>query len=657
MANDLNPFPTGGGGGGGPTQDFRVAKLTTPLGKDVLLLVKFEGEEGVGKLFEFRIEALSDQRDIDFDGAIGQNCAVTFSSQNQLRTWSGILTEARWLGPRNDRFAYSLVLRPWLWLLSKTTDCRIFEDKDVKQIIRQVLSDRGFTKVADTCTESYQKIPYCVQYRETDLNFVLRLMEQYGIFYYFDYFVDDHQLVLADSRSSLVDVDGLSTLPFIPLDGPDRRERECVSNWVAGRRFRTGKVELKDYDYEKPSAKLLSDANGNAKYTHGDMEFYDYPGKYKEQGDGDKFAKIQVEAEQAQDQHRWAQGDAPSLTPGGLTTLKGQVKPSEDQQYLVLGCTHGLFTEHYRTGDGKMPEQIYKGVYEFLPVDKPYRMPIETPKPYIRGIQTAKVVGKSGEEIDVDDQGRILVQFYWDRKKMQSCRVRIAQTWSGKNWGAIFIPRIDMEVVVEYLEGNPDRPLVTGCVYNGDNKVPYPLPDEKTKTGWKTDSTKGHGGYNEIVFEDKKGSEDIRIHAQKDMDTTIENDYTISVGDKETRTIGEVFMPPMGSPSRETTIKMGDDSLTIVMGNQILNINLGSQTITVMQSIMTSANLGITDVVLASSVAITPAAISVTAPVINLTALGMINLTAPLISLKGVVNVTGPMLVTAPPVVKPPGAP
>ena len=603
------------------------------------------------------MEALSDERDINFDGAIGQNCCVTYYSHTQERNWNGVLTEARWLGPRNDRFSYSLVLRPWFWLLSKTTDCRIFEDKDVKEIIKQVFSDRGFTKFQDKCTESYPKIHYCVQYRETDLAFICRLMEQYGIFYFFDHSADDHQLIMADSRSSLQEVKGLSTLPYIPLAGADRRMEEHVETWSSGRRFRTGKVELKDYDYEKPSAKLLSDANGTAGYTHSDMEFYDYPGKYKEQGDGDKFAKIQLEAEQALDNHRWAEGDGPSLQPGGLTTLDGQLKPSENVQYMVLTCTHGLYTELYRSGDGNMPDQIYRGLYEFVEADKPYRMPIETPKPYIRGIQTAKVVGKDGEEIDVDEQGRILVQFYWDRKKMQSCRVRIAQTWSGKNWGAIFIPRIDMEVVVEYLEGNPDRPLVTGCVYNGDNKVPYPLPDEKTKTGWKTDSSKGHGGYNEIVFEDKKGSEDIRVHAQKDMDTTIENDYTISVGDKETRTIGEVFMPPMGSPSRETTIKMGDDNLTIVMGNQNININLGSQTITVMQQIMTSANLGITDVVLASSVAITPAAISVTSPVINLTAMGMINLTAPLIALKGVVNVTGPLLVSAPPIVKPPGAP
>lgn len=632
-----------------PTQDTRVAKLATPLGKDKLVLVKFEGEERVGQLFEFRIEALSDERDIDFDGAIGRNCSVTYSSHGQDRIWSGVLTEARWLGPQNDRFSYSLVLRPWFWLLSKTTDCRIFENKTVKEIIKQVLSDRGFTNIRDKLTENYKQIEYCVQYRETDLAFICRLMEQYGIYYFFDHAEDDHALVMADSRSSHSPAPGLATLPFIPLDGRDRRAREHVQSWVAGRRFRSGKIELKDYDYQKPSAKLLSDANASAGYSHGSMEVYDYPGKYTEQDDGDRFAKVQLEAEQALDQRRWGQGDASSLVPGSLTTLTDAIKPSENTQYLVLGATHTLYSEFYSTADGSAPEQMYEGLYEFLPADRPYRMPIETPKPFIRGIQTAKVVGKQGEEIDVDDQGRILVQFYWDRKKMQSCRVRIAQVWSGKQWGGIFIPRIDMEVVVEYLEGNPDRPMVTGTVYNGDNKVPYSLPDNKTKAGWKSDSSKGHGGYNEIVFEDKKGSEDIGVHAQKDLDVVVLN--------KETRTIGESFMPPMGSPSRETTLKMGDDSLTIQMGNQNINIDLGSQTITVMQMITRSSLMGVTETVIMSSVALTPASISLTSPVINLTALGMINLTAPLINLKGVVNITGPLLVSAPPIVKPPGAP
>jgi type VI secretion system secreted protein VgrG len=621
-----------------PTQAERLAKLKTPLGEDHLLLVRFHGTEHMSELFEYTVEALSVDRDVDFDGAIGRNCSVTLEVYGTQRTFDGILVEAQWLGPRNDFFAYRLVLRPWYWLLSRTTDCRIFEKKTVVEIIKQVFADRGFNDFDDKTTQSYPQIEYCVQYRESDLAFTSRLMEQYGIYYFFDQTGDRHKLIMADSRSSHHPAPDLATLPYIGLDGSDRRAVQHVHEWTADRKFRTGKVELKDYDFIKPNAKLLSDAKGNAGYAKADMEFYDYPGLYFDQDKGDRFAKVQLEAEQALDQRRFALGHAPSLAPGGLTTVEDQVKPSENIQYLVLGATHEIVNEDYRSGGSSQPAQAYQGSYEFLPSDRPFRALLKTPRPHIHGIQTAKVVGKSGEEIDVDEYGRILVQFYWDRKKMQSCRVRVAQVWAGKNWGGIYTPRIGMEVVVEYLEGNPDRPLVTGCVYNDDNKVPWDLPSNKTQSGWKTDSSKGHGGYNQIMFEDKKGAEDIQVHAQKDLDTTVLN--------KQTETIGENFLPPMGSPSRDVTLKNGDDNLTLEMGNQQVNINLGSQTTTVMQAITTSSMMSITDSVIISSIDINPGAISITAPVINLTGMATINLTAPIINITGVVNLTGMLNIT-----------
>ena len=615
------------------TQDERTARLTTPLGTDTLVLVRFNGTERMSDLFEFTIDALSSERDLDFDGAIGRNCSVELSAYGGKRDFNGVLVEARWQGPKNDNFSYRLVLRPWFWLLSRTTDCRIFENKTVLQITKQVFSDRGFNDFQDKTTQSYPEIEYCVQYRETDLDFVCRLMEQYGIYYFFEHSSDKHMLVMADAKSSHQAVPGLASLPFIALAGSDRRAREHVHIWTAGRQFRTGKVELKDYDYMKPSAKLLSDAKGTAGYSKSDMEFYDYPGRYTEQDKGDKFAKVQLEAEQAMDQRRYAAGPAPSLFPGGLTTLEEQIKPSENIQYLVLGATHTIVTESYRSGAEALPDQLYEGTYEFLPADRPFRAPLLTPRPFVHGPQTAKVVGKSGEEIDVDKEGRILVQFYWDRKKMQSCRVRIAQSVSGKAWGGIFIPRIDQEVVVEFLEGNPDRPMVTGTVYNGDNKVPYSLPDNKTKHGWKTDSSKGHNGYNEIVFEDKANSEEIGIHAQKDLNLVVLN--------SETREIGQNFMIPMGSASRSTTLHMGDDELKIETGNQNVSIT-GSQSTDVMMQITTGAMLAHTLTCgPTTSISMTPASLSDTSPVINITGMATVTVTAPIINLVGIVNVTG----------------
>jgi type VI secretion system secreted protein VgrG len=270
-------------------------------------------------------------------------------------------------------------------------------------------------------------------------------------------------------------------------------------------------------------------------------------------------------------------------------------------------------------------------------------LPQVTPKPRIYGIQTAKVVGQKGEEseeISTDEHGRIWVQFFWDREPKLTCPIRIAQVWASKKWGGIFIPRIGMEVVVEFLEGDPDRPLVVGVVYNGDNKVPYDLPSNKTMAGLKSDSTKGGNGYNEFVFEDKKGSEDIRMHAEKDHDVTVKN--------AETHTIGETFMPPKGSASRSATLKSGDDSLTIEMGDRSVTIPMGSQT--------TTAMITITHTVGATAVTLTPAAKSVASPVINHTAETVINHTAgatinhtaPIINLTGVVLINGMIPVTIP---------
>jgi len=256
-----------------------------------------------------------------------------------------------------------------------------------------------------------------------------------------------------------------------------------------------------------------------------------------------------------------------------------------------------------------------------------------TPKPRVLGIETAKVVGKKGEdseEISTDENGHIWVQFYWDREPQKSCPIRVAQCWSGKQWGEQHIPRVGMEVVVEFLEGDPDRPLVTGCVYNGDNKYPYDLPGNKTQSGWKSDSSKGHNGYNELMFEDKKGSEVVRFHAQKDLDSVIENDETRKVGNNQTGTVVN---------NRSWTIQQGNDTIEVQLGNQTITIDAGTQTVDAMQGITLSVCMGL------STIQITPASISIISPEIDLTAETTINITAPVINLTGVVNVLGGLTV------------
>jgi len=617
-------------------QDTRFAELRTPLGKDVLVLVRFDATEGLSELFEYRIEALA-AKEVDLDAILGRPCSVTVKLYGKERHFNGIAVEAQWTGVRQEHHVYRLVLRPWLWLCSRTSDCRFFQDKTASEIIQEVWRDRGFNDFRANLNESYPKLEYCVQYRETDLAFVSRLMEQHGIYYFFEHTSDKHTLVMADSMSSHQAVPGLGQIDFIALGNSERRDRQHIYHVVSERRFRTGKVELNDYYELTPNADLKADKKGTARYNKSDMEFYDYPGKYKKKSDGEKYAKVVLEAEQALDERRHTGGNAVNLFPGGTTKLQGHHKTSENKDYLVVRCSHLYVAEHYRSGTGAA-EEDYSGNFEFLPKEnKVFRAPIVTPKPLIHGIQTAKVVGKQGEEIDVDEHGRILVEFFWDRKKKQSCRIRVAEVWASKKWGGQFIPRVGMEVVVEFIEGDPDRPLVTGAVYNGDNKHPYELPANKTQSGVKSDSSKGGGGYNQVMFEDKKNSEEIDLHAQKH--------YKLKILDTETREIGERFTSQIAGPnSRKTTLLRGDDDLKIATGNQNVTIAMNqtstigmnrtttittSDTTTVGTTITITAGTSLTLICGGSIISMTPASISLVSSTINMAA-GAVNIAAPL---------------------------
>jgi type VI secretion system secreted protein VgrG len=626
------------------TQDGQLGELITPLGKDVLVLQKFDGTEGLGELFQFTVDALSERENVDFDKALGQSCTVKLKTyENKTRVFDGILTQAQWIEKVEDYYHYRLVLRPWFALLGYKADCRIFLDKNVKDIIKDVFMKAGFGDYEFKTTGDYETIPFCVQYRETDLAFCCRLMEHFGIYYFFKFAEGKHTLVLADSRSSHEANADAPNLPYSPLGTRELDMEQRLGGWTAQRRFSTGKVQFNDYDYLKPPKKLLAPNEASSQYAHSKLEVYDYPGKYDEEIKGQKLSKFRLEAEQCLDHRRLVDGDAPSMFSGCLVTVEKHPTSSENREYLVVRCNHTYGSQQYRVASGRAPTEIYRGVYEFLPSEIPFRMLPQTPKPRIHGIQTAKVVGKKGEEneeISTDEYGRIWVQFFWDREPKLTCPIRVAQVWAGKKWGGIFIPRVGMEVVVDFLEGDPDRPLVVGAVYNGDNKVPYDLPGNKTVAGWKSDSSKGGNGYNELIFEDKKGSEEIRMHAERDHNVTIRN--------AQAHTIGEIFTPPKGSPSRTTTLTNGDDQLTIQLGDQTISIPMGSQS--------TTAMLTITHTVGATTVTLTPASKSDESPilnrsaeaVINDTAGATVNITAPLINLNGMVLINGMMPVLVP---------
>ncbi|MGO9423712.1 type VI secretion system Vgr family protein [Roseiarcus sp.] len=578
------------------SQDAQQGKLTTPLGKDVLGLARFSAIEGLSELFEIRIEAASKQANLDFSSALGLGATIEFTTQdNQTRYFHGLMTEARWAGTQEDLYLYQMVLRPWLWFLTRTSDCKIFAQMTAIAIIKQVFSDRGFSDYRDATTGSPPTLEYCVQYRETDFNFVCRLMEQFGVYYFFEYADGKHTLVLADAKSSHSDAPGLSTVDYNPVDNAGRRESQYIETWSLGRRAQSGVFVLKDYPYKAPSTNLLAQKQGAGGYGHDSMEMFDYPYAYVDtegnnfqvQSVGENLAKYKLEAAQSLDQRRSSMGAAASLFPGALVTLQSHPDSGENQEYLVTHCTHDFEEEGFRSGADA--DLGYTGNYEMTPSSRQFRAPLVTRKPEIVGVQSALVIKKDGgPEIDVDSLGRILVQFYWDRQSKPSRRVRVAQIWAGANRGALFTPRVGDEVLIQYEEGDPDRPIVVGSVYNGQNTVPMTLPDKQVKSGILTLSSTGGSGYNMFLFDDTAGSEKVKLRAQKDLmfkalndeKRDIVHDQTENVGNNETINVG--FPVGSGPP--------GSGNLTLNVLNKV-TINVGPQGQPMTQLIMDTSSI------------------------------------------------------------------
>ncbi|MBN9454857.1 MAG: type VI secretion system tip protein VgrG [Bosea sp.] len=573
-------------------QENSTASFSTPKGKDEFTIIKFEATEALSELFTYNIEAASKTENADLQSIMSEKCAIKFTLKNKSeRVLNGTLVDAQWLGQQDDLYIYRFTLKPWLWLLSQRADCRIFKNKTALDIIKEIFKKEGSASFDDRTSETLQPVDYCVQYRETDLDFVLRLMEQYGIYYYFKHSDGDHKLVLCDSRSAHDQVQAAaepsfqgdaSGYAFVPQGNRFPRSTvEHLTHWSTIRRLRTGKFELKDYDFEKSESDLTARAEEGFPKAKS-YEAYDYPAAYTKRDQGEHFARVMAQAEQAQDDRRYAGGDAASLYPGALMKLIDHPTGAENSEYIVVRATHAYGIQSYRSS-GRRDEALYHGSYELQKSDKRFRAPIVTPRPTVYGPHTAKVVGEKnkGEEgdIDVDEYGRIWLRFHWDREDgSTSCRTRVAQMWAGKGWGGQVIPRIGQEVIVEYIEGNPDLPLVVGAVVNDQHKPPYELPANKTQSGLKSESTDGAGfsdTYNEIKFEDRKDQEVLEIRTEKDHKVTVNN--------IETRDIGERFQG-MGY-SRETTLKLGDDKLDIQNGKldvealREINLKVGQSTI------------------------------------------------------------------------------
>lgn len=625
-------------------QDFRQASLHTALGKDVLVLRRFSATERLSQPFTITVDALAQDGPIDFIPQLGTPAVIQMQAAavaGVARYFSGILFEARYTGAENDGAHYQLVLKPWFSLLAGNLNLRIFSEMSVKDIFQKLVTDAGFSAAyqwdaAGKCS----KRPYCVQYRESDFSFLSRLMEEEGIYYYFEHDDSGHHIMhLCDDKGQHSPVSGLATTPYITPDGSGRSGRP-PHLWRWDEHVQPGplKVTLRDYNFIKPSERNEEKAAGESSAKAEQSELYDVPGGYAIYANEDPdiahvgesakpYATHRLDAARAERQLYFGQGDAFALACGHKFKLSKYPDDRLNAEYLIVGATHLMDTEQFRSGGGGGEMRLHVDV-EGIPAATQWRAPLRTPKPVVAGPQTATVVGAKGEVINTDKYGRVKVLFHWDREGKgdgkNSCWVRVSQAWSESTFGTMMIPRVGSEVIIDFLEGDPDQPIIVGRVYNPNTDVPYTLPANKTRSTWKSRTVGKSGsydeaenpppsenGYNEVRFEDEGGKEQFYMHAQRNMDSWVRLDQTHTVGRDVAMRVGrnratnikknETVTVETGDETREIqkgsrhtkinkadelTVETGDSTTTISSGNYTVNVNSGKVLITSPQEIL-----------------------------------------------------------------------
>jgi len=517
-----------------PTQKNRELAIETPLGEDVLLLVSMSATEKLGRLFKYELELASENGQIKADKIVGQNVTIRLDiGAGRTRYFNGHVSHFRQLTSSGQLARYQTTIVPWLWFLSRTANCRIFQEQTIPDIVKKVFRERGFTNFEDALSGTYKTWEYCVQYRETDFSFVSRLMEHEGIYYYFKHENGKHSVVLADSYSAHEPYPEFEELKYHPA-GKGTATEECISDWAVETRLQPGSCALQDFDFKNTKKDLKARAIINREHAHADFEIYDYPGEYAETGDGEEYAKKRIEELQAWYRVATAKSDSRGVCTGFTFNLVDHPRNDQNGECLITSAKYTINGDEVFSAGVRGSECAYSCDFTAIDGSQPFRSPRITARPSISGPQTAIVVGPSSEEIHTDKHGRVKVKFHWDRyskaDENSSCWIRVAQVWAGRSWGAMYIPRIGQEVIVEFLEGDPDRPIITGRVYNAQSKPPYDLPGNKTISTLKSNSTKGGDGFNEIRFEDKKDDEQIFIHAEKDEDVRVKNDVREWIG-------------------------------------------------------------------------------------------------------------------------------
>ena len=548
-----------------------------PNDKFQLLFDGFKAHEELGHPFLLDLDASSGEVQPDINKIVGTSAtiwAVQSADNHPDRFWNGVVTRVVSSGLLDGAYRYHIEIRPSFWLLTRIVDCRIFQNKSAYDIITKIFGDAGFPFTDKRKSSSGDvQLEYCVQYRESSFDFVSRLMEQFGIYYYFTHEQGKHTMVLADDTNSHDKTP--ASIPFTYDQTEVRTVTDHVWELSTDLLLESGTFTMRDYNFTTPAADLTAKTvkKGDFKYEDQNLEVYEYPGPYVDASGGQKITDVRMQAIAKNRKVINAVSNSRALHAGWRFTLTDHPDKQNNREFLITRADFSMsIAESQGTKDSIESIDTYRVTIAAIPGDTPFRSERRTPRPMIRGPQTAKVVVESGEEITTDRYGRVKVKFHWDRTDTQneqaSCWIRVAQASAGGGWGSLFIPRVGQEVVVEFLEGNPDRPIITGVVYNATENVPYSLPENKTRSTIKTNSSKGGGGFNEIRFEDKAGEEEVFFQAQKDYNKVVLHNETVKIHVDTTTTVE--------TGNRKMTVSQGNDEKTVSTGNRTVTVSTGN---------------------------------------------------------------------------------
>jgi type VI secretion system secreted protein VgrG len=560
------------------SQERRLLRIETVLGQDHILLVSMTGRDSISSSFSYDLQVASTDHSIQAADLLGTSVTIWSTAFDQLSEASarpapvnGIVSRFAVIG-RNHRGLcfYRLRLVASLWLLTRTSDCRIFQDQNVREIVDVILGEHNIRKRRWRLSAEPEKRDYCVQYRETAYDFICRLLEEEGIFFYFLHDEKGHTVVFSDHNHGLTKCANANVEVTPQVNGPGR-----IWRWESSYRIRSGQWAQSDYNFETPATTLkIMQKTVNPVLAKQSLEMFEFPGRYVKKSSGDALTKLRIEYEEATYQQITGESGCADFAAGACFTVSNADIRDADQEYLITAVEHEAEDWSLITTEEK--QATYANQFRCALRSVPYRPEMKTPRPRIHSTQTAVVTGPGGSEIFTDKYGRIKVQFHWDRlgKKddKSSCWVRVAQSWAGRTFGSWFVPRMGQEVVVAFLDGDPDRPLVVGSVYNADQMVPFALPANATQSGLRTRSSLGGSpaNVNEWRFEDKKGQEQVYLHAEKNFDQEVENDETHWVGRDETRTVGHDRTEHI---KHDETITVDNNRTETVHANETVTVN------------------------------------------------------------------------------------